>query len=532
MTDPDGPPGYPTRWEVDAVLSDGGTVHVRPVRPDDRGRLDRFHRRQSPESIYFRFFGPHPRLSERELDHFTIIDYRDRMALVCLLGDDIVGVGRYEQYSPGTAEVAFFIDDEHHGRGMATLLLEYLMVAAREVGYGAVIATVMPTNQAMLRVFHKAGFQVRSGFSDGVVEVRFDIEPTAETEAAIADRARRAAARSVARLLRPQSIAVIGAGREAGGLGHELFARLIAGWFDGPVYPVNRDADVVRSVRAHRRLVDVADPVDLAFVAVPPEALDEVLDDCGRKGVGALVVLTADVDGEALAVRARRAGMRLVGPASLGVLNHAPDVRMRAIPAGRVPRRGRIALAAASAALGAVVLGEAAERDIGLSSFVSLGGKSDIDTSDLLQFWAEDADTAAIALYLESIPRPRRFFAVARSVSRSKPIVAISMVDDTPGPLGPRWSVFSALLAQAGVIEVASLSQLFDTTRLLASQPLPAGRRLAIVANAHGAATLAAAAARRERLEPEMSTIADDGSVRVQTGDGADTAPATSQAPA
>ena len=183
MSDPSGlddawPAAYPERWEADVVVGDGATVHIRPIIPDDGDRLVRFHGRQSPESIYFRFFSPHPRLSEREVAHLTTVDFRDRMAFVALLSDEIIAVGRYEPWEQGVAETAFFVDDEHHGRGLATVLLEYLVVAAREAGYRALTATVLPSNLAMLKVFRRAGFAVTSEFAEGVVEVRLGIEPS------------------------------------------------------------------------------------------------------------------------------------------------------------------------------------------------------------------------------------------------------------------------------------------------------------------------------------------------------------------
>lgn len=490
------------------VLGDGATVHIRPIVPSDADRLLRFHSRQSPESIYFRFFSPHPRLSEREVAHLTTVDFRDRMAFVALLGDEMVAVGRYEPWEKGVAETAFFVDDDHHGRGLATVLLEYLVVAAREAGYRALMATVLPDNLAMLKVFRRAGFAVRSEFADGLVEVRLGIEPSAEAEAAIAARARQAEARSVARLLRPRSVAVIGASRSTDNLGHQVVDRLLAGRFAGPVYPVNDKADVVRSIRAHRSVLDIPDAVDLALIAVPPSQLDAVVDDCARKGVGGLVVLTAgdDVDGAALATRARRHGMRLLGPASLGVVNNEPAVQLWAVPSLLVPPRGGVALAVQSATLGAAVLAEAAVSQLGVSTFVGLGDRADLDAADLLQFFEDDPAAAVIALAIESVGDARRLFAVARRVAQRKPVVALSTVgaDAESGPLGPTQRLFSLALAQAGVIETATLAELFDTARLLAGWPAPRGRRVAIVGNAEGTVRLAARAASAAGLDPAV----------------------------
>ena len=225
------------------MLSDGGTMSVRPIRPDDADLILRFHDRQSPESIYFRFFSPRPRLSERDLERFTNVDYVDRMAFVGLLGDELVGVARYDRHrGRSDAEVAFFIDDAHHGRGMATVLLEYLAAAAREAGISGFTASVLPQNRKMLGVFTQVGFSAHSRFEDGVIEVEMGIEPTPEALAAIEARAATAEARSVERVLRPTSIAVVGASRDPGSIGHQVLRQLVRHRFEGPVYPVNRDA--------------------------------------------------------------------------------------------------------------------------------------------------------------------------------------------------------------------------------------------------------------------------------------------------
>lgn len=498
------------------MLSDGGTVHVRPIRPDDDERLVAFHNRQSQESIYYRFFSVHPRLSAREVRYFTEIDYHDRLAFVALLGDEMVAVARYEPTGrPGVAEAAFIVDDAHHGRGLATLLLEYLVVAAREAGYDTLTATVLPGNTAMLTTFRRAGFENETRWAEGLVEVSIDLCGSTGAEALIAERERRADARSVARLLRPGSVAVVGASRDPESAGNRVLVNLLEGGFDGPVFPVNEQADHIHSVPAYRTLDDVPSRIDLAVVAVPGERLDGVIDDCARLGVGGMVVLATGIDGGLLAARVRGRGMRMVGPASLGVVNDDPERSLWAIigppPAllggvrrARHPGQAGAALSVQSASLGAAVLELAAQASLPLTSFVSLGDKADVSGNDLLQYWDDDPTTAVVLLYLESYGNPRRFFRIARRVSRRKPIVAVSTAgwSDDEGTFGGRSGLFSALLAQAGVIEATTLGELVDVGRLLASQPLPGGPRLAVVSNTVSPATLAAAAGRRGGLEP------------------------------
>ncbi|HEY2998531.1 MAG TPA: GNAT family N-acetyltransferase, partial [Acidimicrobiales bacterium] len=318
------PAAYPAEWDADVVLADGGTVRIRPIRPDDGPRIVDFHALQSPESIYFRYFSPHPHLTEQEVERLTHVDYVDRMAFVALRDDALVGVARYDRWpTRSEAEVAFFVDDRHRGRGLATILLEYLVAAARRAGIAAFTATVLPSNQRMVAVFRKAGFDLRSTFDEGVIEVHFDLRPTLEAEAAVEARARRAEAEAVRLLLAPRSVAVVGAGREQGSVGHAVLRNLVGHEFAGPVYPVNPRAGSVAGVRAAPSLDAIDGPVDLAVVVVPAAEVPTALRDCGRKGVKAAIVISAGFaeagpEGAALSAAAlrmaRRFGIRLLGP--------------------------------------------------------------------------------------------------------------------------------------------------------------------------------------------------------------------------
>jgi acyl-CoA synthetase (NDP forming)/RimJ/RimL family protein N-acetyltransferase len=514
------PAGYPTAFETDVVLSDGATAHVRPIRPDDDSRLLAFHARQSPESIYYRYFSPRPRLSERDVDHLTTLDYVDRMALVAIRGDDLIGVARYDRLRlRSEAEVAFFVDDANHGRGLATVLLEHLAVRAREVGMSAFTASVLPDNRKMIGVFTAAGFQATTAFADGVVEVRLGLVPTPEAEAAIERRARRAASEAVRRLLSPRSVAVIGASRRPGSIGHELLRNLQRSGFQGPIWPVNPHAEHVGSVRAVDSIMDIADDVDLAVVVVPAASVASVVEECGRKQVYGVVVLSsgfaeagpegAALEAEVLRV-ARAWGIRLVGPNCLGIINTDPEVRLRATFAQISPLRGRVSLLSESGMVGAAIVAQARQLGVGISSFVALGNRADVSVNDLLQYWEGDPHTDIVCMYIESFGNPRRFSRLVRRLSRAKPVVVVKA--GLPSASG------EALLRQTGVMRVPTLPDLLETTRLLVSQPIPPGRRVAVLGNAGGSLTIVADAVLRAGLERAVPSPASGVSNRLDHG--------------
>lgn len=515
------PPGYPHQWEADVVVSDGATMHIRPIRPDDAARIEALHSRLSAQTIYFRFFTPVARLTPQMLARFTNVDYVERMALVGVLGDDLIAVARYEslatRYGEGReAEVAFLVADEHQGRGIGSVMLEHLAAAGRAAGITRFVADTLPENSRMLRVFHDAGFDDVRAFEDGVVRVAFPIAPTESSEAVSHAREQRAAARSVHRLLAPSSVAVIGASTRRGTLGHVLLRSLLGADFNGPVYPVHPSAAHVAGVAAYRSVLDIPERVDLAVIITPADAVPAVVEQCARKHVAGLVVLSSgfaerDADGVAaereLVAEARGNGMRLIGPNCMGVVNTDPAVRLNATFSA-TPPAGRVGFIASSGGLGVVILDEVARRGLGISSFVSAGNKADVSGNDLLQYWDEDPRTDVVCMYIESFGNPRTFARVARRVSARKPIVAVRSGRSAAGWLaaGARRPVqddiqVDALFRQAGVIRTETLEELFDVTQVLVSQPLPAGGRVAIVGNNGGPGVLAADACSAAGLE-------------------------------
>ncbi|MGH3757966.1 GNAT family N-acetyltransferase [Actinophytocola sp.] len=508
---------YPRHWEADVVLSDGGTVHVRPIVPTDADALVAFHGRLSQRTRYLRYFGAYPRIPPRDLERFTMVDHHDRVAFIAKLGDDIVAVARYE-HSLGTdsAEVAFVVEDAHQHRGLGPILLEHLAAAARESDIRTFVAEVLAENSAMLGVFRAAGYQVARAMEEGVVHLEFAIDPTEKSVAVARSREQAAEARSVHNLLHPRSVALIGASADPDKIGYAVLGNLLRADFAGPVFPVNAERESVRGVRAYPSVLDIPDPVDLAVVAVPAASIDEVMDACLAKGVKALVVISSGFGetgphGESaerrLVGEARAHGMRVIGPNALGVINTDPRIRLNATLAPRIPGRGRTGFFCQSGALGTAILADASTRGLGLSTFVSAGNRADVSGNDLLQYWETDPATDVVLLYLESFGNPRKFARLARRVGRVKPVVAVKSGRHAVLPALAATSVeideasVAALFEQAGVIRVESIAQLFDTALLLAHQPLPKGGRVAIVGNSSAIGVLAADAALALDLE-------------------------------
>jgi acyl-CoA synthetase (NDP forming)/ribosomal protein S18 acetylase RimI-like enzyme len=514
---------YPRRWEADVVLSDGGTVHLRPVVPDDAPGLVGLHGRLSERSRYYRYFGAYPRIPQRDLVRFSTVDHHDRVAFVALLGDDIVAVGRYERLDDGpSAEVAFLVDDAHQGRGLGSILLEHLAAAASERGLRRFVAEVLAENSSMVRVFRDAGYQVSREIEEGVLHLEFDIDPTEESLAVARSREQAAEARSVHNLLHPRSVAVIGASTDPTKVGYVALTNLLAADFAGTVYPVNPEHRSVRGVRAYPSVLDIPDSVDLAVVAVPAEAVESVLDGALAKGVKTLLILSGGfADAGPLGLHAelrlvgeaRAHGMRVVGPNALGVLNTDPAIRLNATLAPRLPARGRTGFFCQSGALGTAILADAEARGLGLSTFVSAGNRADVSGNDLLQYWETDPNTDLVLLYLESFGNPRKFARLARRVARTKPVVAVKSGRHAVRPQLAATSTdideasVQALFEQAGVVRVESLAQLFDTALVFAHQPLPAGPRVGIVGNSSAIGLLAADAAREQGLRVAVDPV-------------------------
>ncbi|MEU8588452.1 GNAT family N-acetyltransferase [Streptomyces sp. NPDC048664] len=529
---------YPAHWEADVVLRDGGTARIRPITVDDAERLVSFYEQVSDESKYYRFFAPYPRLSAKDVRRFTHHDFVDRVGLAVTVGGEFIATVRYDRIGANgmpasapadEAEVAFLVQDAHQGRGVASALLEHIAAVARERGIRRFAAEVLPANSKMIKVFTDAGYQQKRSFEDGVVRLEFDLEPTDRSLAVQRAREQRAEARSVQRLLAPGSVAVIGAGRTPGGVGRGILGNLREAGYTGRLHAVNsafpEDLEELDGVPAHRSIREVAGPVDLAVVAVPAERVPEVVAECGEHGVQGLVVIAAGYAESGpggrerqreLVRQARSYGMRIIGPNAFGIINTSPAVRLNASLAPEMPRPGRIGLFAQSGAIGIALLSRLHRRGggvtgtTGVSTFVSSGNRADVSGNDVLQYWYDDPDTDVVLMYLETIGNPRKFNRLARRTAAAKPLVVVQGARHGGTPQGhavratrlPHATV-SALLRQAGVIRVDTITELVDAGLLLARQPLPAGPRVAILGNSESLGLLTYDACLAEGLRPQ-----------------------------
>ncbi|OHV32318.1 MULTISPECIES: bifunctional acetate--CoA ligase family protein/GNAT family N-acetyltransferase [Pseudofrankia] len=509
-------------WERPGLLRDGRSVLVRPIHVDDAEALTAFGNRLSRRTISYRLLGPVVRISDGTLRAWADVDQVDHIALVAFLGARLIGGARCLRApeEPDQGEATFTIEDDFQGLGLGALLLERLAQAARARGVTTMTADVLADNTRMLRAFAGSGYRTETVWDGSVVHVTMATDPGAQTVAR-SDRREHVAVRSSLRpLLRPRSIAVVGAGRRPETIGHEILRNLVAHGFGGPVHPVNPHADQIAGVPAFPSLRDLPEPVDLVIVAVPAEGVEEVVREASTVGAGAVVVVSTGF-GETgpaglarerrLVQAARAAGMRLVGPNCMGLVSRIEDRTVFATFAPRLPPPGAVSMSSRSGPLGLAVLTHAEQLGLGFASFVSIGNAADVSTNDLLQWWEEDPATGVILLHLDRFGNPRKFARVARRIAARKPIVAVhagvptlsgraSGATRDARPVTGADTALDALFQQSGIIRTRSLGAMFDVALLLANQPVPGGNRVAIVTNAGGPGALTADACRASGL--------------------------------
>ena len=505
-------------YHVEAILRDGRSIYLRALRSDDQDRLVELFEQLSTRSIYFRFFHFKKWLTEGELAQFTDLDFVRDAALIAAFRKDesehVIGVGRYsalaEENGARRAEVAFAVADAYQGKGVGTLLLEHLAAIARANGVTEFRADVLGENTQMIQVFTSIGFRMEQSQEAGLIRFSFPTEMTEEFVTAQTRRERLATAESVRAFLEPRSIAIVGASRKHGTIGAALVANLKRCGFKGSLYPVNPGASEIDGIPAFPAVSAIQAPVDMALIAVPAAAVEESIKECARAGVRSVVVISSgfgevSAEGRETEKRLRRlvrsSGMRMVGPNCMGVINTAPGISMNANFAPVWPPAGTVGMLSQSGALGYANLDLAQDLNIGISTFVSAGNKADVSANDLLCYWMEDPNTKVIMLYLESFDQARRFGRIVPEIARCKPIVAVKSGRSTAGTraalshsaaLASSDAAVDALFEQTGIIRANTVEQLLDITRLLASQPLPSGRRVGVITNAGGPGILLA----------------------------------------
>jgi acyl-CoA synthetase (NDP forming)/RimJ/RimL family protein N-acetyltransferase len=482
---------------VYALLADGTTVEIRRARPDDLDAVQAMHEAMAPDNIYLRFFSYSRRSAETEARRIC----RDpdpgtpgSAALLALRDGELVGVASYAELigHPGQAEVAFAVADHMHHKGIATLLLEHLVSLARSRQITTFTAETLTENTAMLKVFADAGLPVQRHVADEVYELTFPLSQDEDGTAldtylsAVAERESSADVASLRHIFAPESVVVIGASRRREAIGRVILENIRGGGYAGRLYTVNPRARQIDGDRCLDSVLDLPEPADLAVLAVPAPAVLGVAGQCGQRGVRSLVVVTSGLDAAACAdllAVCRRHGMRLVGPDCFGVA--VPGIGLDATFAASRLRPGVAGVMSQSGGVGVALAGQLSRLGVGISSFASVGDKLDVSGNDTLMWWEHDDATKLAVLYLESFGNPRKFARTARRVGAKMPVLTVRSGHSTAD---------QALFEQAGVIAAGSVGELTETAALLATQPVPPGRTVAIVSNVGGAGVLAAEA--------------------------------------
>jgi acyl-CoA synthetase (NDP forming)/GNAT superfamily N-acetyltransferase len=500
---------------VYALLADGTTVAIRSAGPDDFDAIKAMHVAMSPANTYLRFFSMSRTAAQMEARRLTRPRSPDHCALLALAGGEVVGTASYEvTKNPDdgtlgdTAEIAFAVADRMHHRGIATLLLEHLVSAARGQQLRGFVAETLPENTPMIRVFSDAGLPVTATRAEGVVTVTIPLPPDdagTELDAYLDRVARREVNANVASLqpvFAPESVVVIGAGRRHGNVGHSVVDNILKGGFTGRLYAVNPYAQQISGVPSFPDVAQLPEPPDLAVIAVPPPGVVDAAEACGVQGVRGLVVLTAGLDtaqSADLLAACRRHGMRLIGPNCFGIA--VPATGLDATFSATAPLAGVAGLVTQSGGLGFAMVDQLSRLGIGISSFASVGNKLDVSSNDMLMWWEQDGVTRLAVLYIESFGNPRKFARTARRVGAKMPVLTVHAGRSETGQqaaashtraIATPQVTRQALFEQAGIIATASYGELVEATALLATQPVPLGRTIAIVSNVGGAGVLAA----------------------------------------
>ena len=510
------------------ILRDGTTASFRSARAEDQSTMQRFIDRLSPASRRHRFFSETAPAADTIASLCDSSNQSQQLTIIVMrtiAGQArIIAAGSYWARTADQAEVAMAVDDDFHGKGLGTILLERLAMLAVHRGFTRLWAVTHADNLAMREVFRESGYPVQESYEGGDMQVELSLHPTESTTTRLELRERIATTASLRSFFYPRSVAVIGASRDPKRIGYRIVEALAVNRFRGAIHPVNPKAATIAGLTTYPSVAAIPDAVDLAVIVVPRDAVLPVINDCAGKGIRSVIVISsgfAETGPEGkqaqdrLLEAVRQQGMRMIGPNCFGLLNTDPAVRLNATFTSAFPPSGRMAMSTQSGALGLAILAAADRLQLGVSSFVSVGNKADVSTNDLLQYWEDDPSTDIMLLYLESFGNPRRFARIARRVARRKPIVAIKSGRGLAGrraasshtaALASSEVAVDTLFQQSGVIRAETLDELFALARGLADQPLPRGKRVGIITNAGGPAILCTDACEAGGLSvPELS---------------------------
>ncbi|MFI6620218.1 GNAT family N-acetyltransferase [Streptomyces sp. NPDC050528] len=493
-----------SRPTVHALLADGTTVCIRPVVAGDHDQLEGLYEEMSPENLRLRFFGLSRRSAGRAADR-ACRPHPGYRALLAEAKGQVIGLAEYDNGGTGTAaDISIAVADGLHHRGIGTLLVEHLVSAARAEGITTFTADALSENHEILRLFADLGLHTARRFEGPEMRCTIELAEDENYLSATEARGRAADVASLVPLLRPDAVAVVGAGRRAGSVGRAILHHLKAGGFTRRLFAVNPAATSILGVPSYPSISALPKTPDLVVVAVPAAAVPATAEECGKAGARALLVVTAGLDpaqAEALTAACRTYGMRLVGPNCLGVSNTDPELNLDATFAAAHPRPGTAGIAVQSGGVGIALLDGLSRLGIGVSTFVSLGDKFDVSGNDMLQWWESDGTTDLALLHLESFGNPRAFSRTARRVTRRMPVLTVDAGRTDAGrraaashtaAAATRTMTRGALFTQAGITATRSVGELMEAAALLHSQPLPTGSRVVIVTNAGGAGVLSA----------------------------------------
>lgn len=506
-TAPTGP--EPQNWEADVILNDGDIATLRPITPADRDAIRAFYDRVSDQSKYLRFFGTHPALTDDDLDRWLHTDGYDKVTLVMVERGNIVAVAGYsivEQFLPSrVGDVSFLVQDSHHGKGVANILLEHLAEIGREGKVERFFAEMLTQNRRMVQVFVRAGYSAKPELEDGFIRVDFRIAPNENSRDVMERRELRAEANSIHRLLNPRSVAVVGT----------LSSKQLAS---------ANFAGTLRHLRGVEELNALDEPVDLVVIEFQGHGGAEAMQAASAAGAKGVVLISRSQNpnlspdqARDIVLAARDYGLRALGPAALGLINTDAAVRLNASPAP-MPRAGQVGLFTQSAGVATLALSHALQLGCGLSNFIAAGSFADVTGNDVMQFWSQDENTRICLLSLDSIGNPRKFFRVLRRLALDKHVVVFlpsralksARHYAVEGLSAASPAALDEIIRCTGAMVVTRRDAMLDIAQLLARQPVPQGRRIAVMSNSSGLTAQMEQAAWRFGLRPHATTVVDD----------------------